>query len=67
MGAMSLQLCLALCDPMDYSPSGSSLHGILQTKILEWVAIPSSRGAFQPRNRTYVSYVSCSGKQILYH
>ena len=39
------QLYLALCDPMDYSPPGSSVRGILQARILEWVAIPSSRGS----------------------
>ena len=44
-----------LCDPMDYSPSGSSVHGILQARILEWVAMPSSRGSSQPRNQTWVS------------
>ena len=44
------QLCLTLCDPMDYSPPGSSVHGILQTRILEWVAMPLSRGASRPRD-----------------
>ena len=39
--AKSLQLCPTLCDPMDYSPPGSSVHGILQARILEWVAMPS--------------------------
>ena len=39
------QLCPALCDPMDYSPPGSSVHGIMQARILEWVAISSSRGS----------------------
>ena len=38
-----------LCDPMDYSPPGSSVHGILQARILEWVAIPFSRESSQPR------------------
>ena len=38
--AKSLQLCLTLCDPMDCSPSGSSIHGILQARILKWVAMP---------------------------
>ena len=38
-----------LCDPMDCSPLGSSVHGILQAKILEWVAVPSSRGSSQSR------------------
>ena len=40
------QSCLTLCSPMDCSPLGSSVHGILQTKILEWVTVPSSRGIF---------------------
>ena len=42
------------CDPMDCSQPGSSVHGILQARILEWVAIPSSRGSSRPRNRTQV-------------
>ena len=53
--AQSLQQCLTLCDPMDCSLPGSSVHGILQAKILEWVAIPFSRGSSQPRERTHVS------------
>ena len=48
MRAMSLQSCPILCDPMDYNPPGSSVHGILQARILNWVAMPSSRGSFQP-------------------
>ena len=44
----SLQSCLTLCDPMDCSPPGSSVHGILQARILEWVAMPSSRGKSHP-------------------
>ena len=47
--------------PMDYSPAGSSVHGILQARILWWVAMPSSRGS-QSRNGTQVSYVSCIGR-----
>ena len=43
------QLCLTLCDPLDYSLPGSPVHGILQARILEWVAISSSRGSSQPR------------------
>ena len=43
--AKSLHLCLTLCDPMDCSPLGSSVHGILQARILEWVAMPSSSGS----------------------
>ena len=56
--------CLTLCDPMDYSPPGSSVHGILQARILEWVAISFSKRSSQPRARTHVSYIS---RQILYN
>ena len=62
--AESLQSCLTLCDPMDYSPPGSSTHGILQARILEWVAIPSSGGASLPRDWTYVSSTSCIGRSF---
>ena len=61
------QLCPTLCNPMNCSPPGSSVHGILQTRILGWVAISFSRGSSQPRDRTCVSYVSCIGRQVLYH
>ena len=44
------QLCLTLCDPMDYSQPASSVHGILQASILEWVAISSPWGSSQPRD-----------------
>ena len=54
--AKLLQLCSILCDPMDHSPPGSSIHVILQAAILEWVAIPSSRGSSQPRDWIHVSY-----------
>ena len=47
-----LQLHLTLCDPMDYNPPGSSVHGIFQARILEWVTISFSRGPYQPRDRT---------------
>ena len=47
--AKLLQWCPTLCDPMDYSLPGSSVHGILQAKLLEWVAMPSSRGSPNPR------------------
>ena len=53
--------------PMDCSPPGSSVPGILQARILEWVAISFSRESSQPRDRTWVSYVSCIGRQALYH
>ena len=49
------QSCPTLCDPMDCNPPGSSVHGILQARILEWVAIPFSRGSSWPRDLTYVS------------
>ena len=53
--AKSLQSCPILCDPMDCSPPGSSVLGILQARILEGIAMPSSRGSSQPRDRTYIS------------
>ena len=59
--AKSLQLCLTLCDPMDCGPPGSSVHGILQARILEWVAMPFSRGSSQPRDQTCVSFFSIWG------
>ena len=52
------QLCLTLCDLMDYNPPGSSIQGILQARILEWVAIPFSKGSSQPRDRTWVSCIA---------
>ena len=55
---LSLQWCLTLCDPMDCSLPGSSVHGILQARILEWVAMPLSRVSFQPRGRTRVSCIA---------
>ena len=61
------QLCLTLCDPKDYSPPGSSVHRNSQARILQWVAISFSRGSSWPRDRTRVSWVSCIGRQILYH
>ena len=67
MPAKLLQSCSTLCNPMDSSPPGSSVHGILRLRILEWVAMPSSRGSSQLRDGTCVSYVSCIGRQVLYH
>ena len=49
------QSCPTLCDPVDCSPPGSSVHGILQARVLEWVAISFSRGSSRPRDRTQVS------------
>ena len=48
---------LTLCDRMDYSPPGCSAHGILQARILEWVAITFSRGSSRPRDQTQVSRI----------
>ena len=64
MHAKSLQ---SLWDSMDCSPPGSCVHGILQARILEWVAMPSSRGSSQPKDWMHISYVSCISGQILYH
>ena len=47
-----------LCDPMDCSLSGSSIHGIFQARVLEWIAIAFSRGSSWPRNRTWVSHIA---------
>ena len=52
------QSCPALCDPMDCSSTGSSVHGIFQVRIVEWVAIPFSGGSFWPRNWTQVSCIA---------
>ena len=59
--------CVWLCDRMDCIPLGSSVHGILRARILEWVTISSSRGSSWPRDQTQVSCVSFIGRQILYH
>ena len=59
--AKVLQFCLTLCDRMGYSRPGTSVHGILQARTLEWVATPS----FRDRNPT--SYVFCIGRQVIYH
>ena len=53
-----IQLCLTLCDSMDCSLPGSSIHGILQERILEWLAIAFSRESSQPRDRTWVSHIA---------
>ena len=58
--------CVQLCDLMDCSPPSSSVHRILQARILEWIAISSSRGSSQLRDQTHISYVSCIGRWVLY-
>ena len=52
--SLSIRLCPTLCDPMDWSPLGSSVHGIFPTRILEWVVIFFTRGSSQPRDRACV-------------
>ena len=52
------QSCLTLCGPVDCSPPGSSIHGVLQARTLEWVAISFSRGSSRPRDRTQVSCIA---------
>ena len=56
--SMPAQSCLTLCDPMDCSLSGSSVHGIFQARVLEWIAISFSRGSSWPRNLTWVSRIA---------
>ena len=58
MRVKEFQSRLSLCNPRDCSPLGSSVHGFLQARILEWVTMPSSRGYSQPRNQTQVSLMS---------
>ena len=65
--AKLLQSCPTLFNPMDYNLPGSSVHRILQAKILEWVAMSSSRGSSQTSDWTHVSYVSCFDRCITYH
>ena len=67
------QSCLTLCDPKDCSPLGFSVHGIIQARILERVAMPSSRGSSQPRDQTQVSHIAgrfftiWATREALYH
>ena len=56
--SVSYSVCLTLCDPMECSRLGLSVLGILQAKILEWVAIPFSRESSQPRDQTWVSCIT---------
>ena len=56
--ALVTQSCPTLCDPKDYNSPGSSVHGILQARILERVAIPFSRGSSQPRDQTQISHIA---------
>ena len=70
--AKSLQSFKLFVTPMDHSPPGSSVHGILQARMLEWVAMPSPRGSSRSRDLptqglNLASYVSCISRQVLYH
>ena len=64
---MCAQSCPTLCHPKRCNPPGSSVHGISQARILEWVAISSSKGSSWPRGQTRISWVPCIGRWILYH
>ena len=63
--SQSLQLCQTLCDPMDYSPPGSSVHAISQARILEWSAISSSRGSSWPRDHTLYAGAAADRNNII--
>ena len=63
----SLQSCPTLYDSKDCGPSGSSVHGIFQAKILKCAGISFSRGSSRPRDGTRISCISCVGRQILFH
>ena len=60
------QLCLTLCNPMDWIPLGFSVHGIFQARILEWVAISYSTGSSWPKDWTQIYCVSSIGRWILF-
>ena len=64
--AKLLQSCLTLYGPMDCGPLGFSVHGILQARVLECVAMHSSRGSSRSRDGACISYFSCLGRQVLY-
>ena len=64
---LEAQLCLILCNPMDCSPPGSAVPGISEARILEWVAMPSSRGSSPPRDHTQVSCIAGRFFTILRH
>ena len=61
------QSCPTLCDSMDCSLPGSSVHKILYTRILKWVGMPSSRGSSQPRDQACMSYISYIGRRVLHY
>ena len=59
-----MKLCPTPCNPMDCSPPGYSVHEILQARVLEWIAMPSSMGPSPPRDQTHIS---CIARQVHYH
>ena len=61
------QSCPTLCDPINCSPPGSSVHGIFQARILKWVVISFSRGFSWSRDQTCVSYISCISRWVIYY
>ena len=66
MHAKLLQSCPILCNPMNCSLPGSSVHEIFQAGILDWIDISYSKGSSRPNDETCISFTSCFGKQILY-
>ena len=66
MHAKLLQLCPTLCNPMDGSQPGSSVHEISQARIVEWVSMASTRASSQPRGWTNIFYISCVGRRVLH-
>ena len=64
MKVLIAQSCLTICNHLDSSPPGSSVHGLFLARILQWVAIPCFRGSFQPRDQSWVSHIA--SKQVLY-
>ena len=65
--AKLLQLCPTLCGPVDCILPGSSVHGVILARVLDWFAVCFFRGLSQPRDQVCVSYISCTGRQVLYH
>ena len=65
--AKSFQSCPTLCTPLDCSAPGSSVPGLLQARILEWVIRPSSRGSSQYGDQPCVTCIFCVGRQALHH
>ena len=67
MCSYSLSHCPTLCDPLDWSPPGSSVHGDCPGKTAGALAVSFSRGSSQPRDHTHVSHIACMGRWILYY